>query len=156
MYGSEERNLENGSDVWLHKSKLITSSYCQGNRTASELTLPSFPVSYHSQNGYLFFSFFYLVWLVESYSHLNTVLRGQKKIFLSDFFRYFCTLTVFDFRESQDSNPGCSAPASTWQATILSNINSTTLQLISLQAFMCGSVSQNLFPISRTKARHRV
>ncbi len=49
MYGSKEKNVENGSDVWLHKSKLITSSYCQGNRTKLvkkttflQLTPPSF------------------------------------------------------------------------------------------------------------------
>ncbi len=36
MYGSEERNEENGSDVWLHKSKLITSSNYQKNKTSKE------------------------------------------------------------------------------------------------------------------------
>ncbi len=49
MYGSKERNVVNGSDVWLHKSKLITCWYCQGNRTKLvkkttflQLTPPSF------------------------------------------------------------------------------------------------------------------
>jgi hypothetical protein len=162
MYSSEDRNVKNGSDVWLHKSKLITSSYCQGNRTASELTIQYLPsLSANTAIMATFFSFLlsYVTGRV-LFSPQNRSQRVKEVIFSLIFFAIAVqyTLTVFDFRESQDSNPDC-RPA---RINVLgchgslSLINSIILQLISLQAFMCGSVSQNLFPISRTKASHRV